>query len=418
MDKRYLIVFALAVLAAIGFFTYKEKKKEKELEAHNLQQYNRIIEVAKSSSVAGLGQMGLALNKYKEERGSYPDTLSALYPDYIPVKAFIDDIQWQYEPEEDDFYLAKTIRNRENKVVTAAIGSDLMPIGETTVASASIDETQEQPVDTIGETTVASASIDETQEQPVDSVVESTTEEEPEVSITLASYTNSKPVTEVIPPEISPINPRKLDSESHALPKPLKTRRSPLLGLEPVSTKRLNQKEQYLQRVQGNLLVWKNDDGSLGFGNVQYPSSEKMTIYDNEEWVQVRQRKADTQIEFAAWKPQVERPIQGNFLVWKNDDGSLGFGNVQYPSSEKMTIYDNQEWVQIQQQSPDMQITPAIWEHQKKETDYLDRLIAARSDNFLVWKDSRGAICFGNVQYPHNENVQIHVDGRWQPVNN
>ena len=96
MDKRYIIVFAVAVAAAVGFFIYKDKKMENELETHNRQQYERIIEVANSSSVAGLGQMGLALIKYKKEKGNYPDTLSALYPDYIPVKAFIDEFDYTF----------------------------------------------------------------------------------------------------------------------------------------------------------------------------------------------------------------------------------------------------------------------------------------------------------------------------------
>ncbi|NNL76167.1 MAG: hypothetical protein HKO68_07520 [Desulfobacterales bacterium] len=458
MDKRYFIVFAVALLAAIGFFVYKDKKNEADLKAHEIQQYDRIIEVANSSSVAGLGQMGLALNKYKQAKGTYPDTLSALYPDYIPVKAFIDNIQWQYEPDDDDFYLAKTIRTREDKVVTAAIGSDLMPMETSRVASASMDEPEELPVESYDESTT----------------------EAPEVRITIASNTNPKPIKEVVAPEIYSINQRKFDSQSRDLPKSLKSPESALHGLEPVSTEKLNQEEQYVPRVQGNYLVWKNNDGSVGFGNVQYPSSEKMKIFDNEEWVKVRLRKVDAQIEREARKPpiiqrvqgnylvwkhddgslgfgnvqypssekmniydneewvqvrpreavadiQLEREarkppiiqrVQGNYLVWKNNDGSLGFGNVQYPSSEKMNVYDNEEWVQVHQQSAETQIKKAVWNPQKKKVDHFDRLIAARSDNFLVWKDSRGVICFGNVQYPIDQKIQIPVDGSWQPVKN
>ena len=405
MDKRYIIVFAVAVAAAVGFFVYKDKKMENELEAHNQQQYERIIEVANSSSVAGLGQMGLALNKYKKEKGNYPDTLSALYPDYIPVKAFIDDIKWYYEPDEDDFILSKTIRTKDDGIVTAAIDSDLMPIETTTVASASTDEIQKPPEEVVVKTTTQEP--EELEEL-----------EEPEVRITLASLSKPKPITEEVSPQISTINWRKPKAEFRNLPKPLESPRSAFSGLEQISTKKLNQQEQYVQRVQGNLLVWKNDDGSVGFGNVQYPSSEEMTIYDNEGWVQVRQRIIDSQREAEPLKPQKKRRIHGNFLVWKNDDGSLGYGNVQYPTTEKMTIYDNEEWVQIHQRIPEAQIQPAVWEPPKEKSNYLDRLVATRSDNFLVWKDSRGVVSFGNVQYPINKRVQIHVDGRWQPVNN
>ena len=127
MKKEYIIILIIAIVVAVGLYIYQDKKQAKDLNSHHNLQYNRIIEVAQKSSIAGLAHMGRALNKYKEKNGAYPAALSALYPDYVPVKAFIDDLQWHYKPSGKDFFLSKTITTNGGKVLTAAIGPDLMP---------------------------------------------------------------------------------------------------------------------------------------------------------------------------------------------------------------------------------------------------------------------------------------------------
>ena len=127
MSKKYIIILVIVVAAAGGLYYYLNYKKEQDLRAHHDRQFARIIKMAQKSSIAGMVQMARALNQYKEKNGSYPPKLSALHPDFIPVKAFIDDIQWDYKPSINDFDLSKTIKTPKGKVLTASIGPDLMP---------------------------------------------------------------------------------------------------------------------------------------------------------------------------------------------------------------------------------------------------------------------------------------------------
>jgi hypothetical protein len=334
VDKKYLIVIAVTLVAATVFFISKNKKNEKELRTHEIRQYNRIIEVANKSSMAGMSQMGRALNKYKEEKGAYPDKLSALYPDHISVKAFLYEIQWYYEPGDNDFYLRKTYKNNNNQVLTAAIGSDLKLQQEPRMAS------YNKPAQ--------SPALNETK----------TVTQKPGANITLASKISAGLIRE-IDATGSNSSRRQTTSTKFGIPRESpSTQKSSFYELKLVSTEQLSQEEQFVERIKGNLLVWKKEDGTLGFGNVQYPNSEEMIIYDKGEWIQIRHRR---------------------------------------PNSETKTT------------------TPQAGV-EKEAT--VDRLAAAYSDRFLVWKDPAGTVCLGNVQYPNNQNIQIHVEGRWQSAKN
>ena len=99
-----------------------------------------------------------------------------------------------------------------------------------------------------------------------------------------------------------------------------------------------------------------------------------------------------------------------------NPDTS-GF-NIQYPTSEKMTIYDQGEWVQIRLRSPKTQTRKANGQRKQEKAGGIGRLIAANSGQVFVWKDPEGIICFSNVQYPPNQNIKIYVEGRWQSIIN
>lgn len=270
MDKKYLIVFAVAIAAAASFFFFKSQKNEKDLKAHKNQQYSRMIQAAGKSSIAGLSHMGRALNKYRKEKGSYPDTLSALYPDYITAKAFIYDIQWHYEPMGDDFYLGKTVHTNKNKLLRAAIGSDLKPIHESMLAS--IAKSKPIPA-SAGTTSVTKMSGERA---------------------TLASRKNPKLVAKTETPGRSSSSPQTIGRKPGFSQKPPMSRKSTFHELEPVSIEELSEEEHFLHHVRGSVLVWKNNDGTLGFGNVQYPTSEKMTIYDQGEWVKIGHRSPNS----------------------------------------------------------------------------------------------------------------------------
>ena len=329
MNLKYLIVLVIAVVATAGFFIFKNLKNEEELKAHNKQQYNRIIEVAKKSSMAGMHQMARALNQYKEEKGFYPEKLSALYPDYIPVKAFIDEIQWYYEPGNNDFYLKKTYRNKNNKVLTASIGSDLLLQNESMVASIDTQKPSHAPT--------ASKSV----------------AKKPAASITLALETTPRTNLKTSGPDPNTIRRQTTGSEPGPLQASVPPQKTSKYNLNLISTAKLSEEEQSVMQAKGGFLVWKKEDGSLGFGNVQYPNSDEIIIYDKGEWLQIRHRSPNPETQTSIPQTRVEKE-------------------------------------------------PAV-----------DRLAAAYSDRFLVWKDSEGSVCFSNVQYPDNRNIRIHSEGSW-----
>lgn len=263
MDKKYLIILIIVALLAGGFFIYQNRKTEEDLKTHHTKQYNRMIEIAKKSSAAGLVHMGRALNKYREEKGAYPDSLSALYPDYIPVKAFIDDIQWHYEPRGEDFYLTKTIKKAGNKVLMTAIESDLRPQVESDVVVASSDE----PAKARAKTEIKSLP------------------KIPQKSITHAAAKKPKLIAKKVAPDDRSTSRQTPPGKAGDSQKPPE---SALPDLEPVPAQKLSEKEHFVQGLsRENFLVWKNDDGTLGFGNVQYPISQKTKIYDKGGWFEI-----------------------------------------------------------------------------------------------------------------------------------
>jgi hypothetical protein len=331
VNKKYLIVLVLSIVAAVGFFIFNDHKNEKELATHRDQRYESLIELANKSAIAGMSQMGEALNKYREEKGAYPAKLSELYPDYIPAKGFIDDIQWYYEPRGEDFYLSKTYTTAKNKEVTAAIGSDLRLRQESMVAS--FDKPKNRKT----------AKPDAIKPQP---------------SLTMALAKN--PALQAEADNSGPYSGRRQTAATEASTpqKSNSTQTKSLYARELVSMGQLSEKEQYVKRVKGNFLVWKKEDGTVAFGNVQYPFSEKMTIYDEGEWIQIHNRSP------------------------KSNAG----GAIQHARAEKAAT--------------------------------AERLAEANSSRFLTWKNPEGTVCFGNVQYPNNQDIQIHVAGSWQSAKN
>jgi hypothetical protein len=272
MSKKYIIILVISIVGAVGLYISQNQKKEKDLRAHHNRQYNRIIEAAQKSSIAGLVHMASALNKYKEKNGAYPAGLSALYPDYIPEKAFIDDIQWHYKPNSKDFYLSKTIRTKGDKVLTASIGPNLMP--------------QEESDTMVASTKVPKRLTSRAENQP--------SEKSPKTGVSRGSLSKSKPMAKASTPNIPSTGLKNSRGKLSDSTTPVILKKRPLQELEKVSTHKLTEKEQFLRGVTRMFLIWKNADGSLGFSNIQYPTSKKLSVYDNGKWVQIRSRNQYT----------------------------------------------------------------------------------------------------------------------------
>jgi hypothetical protein len=266
MKKKYIIILFIAMVGAVGFFIYRNQKQTENLKSHHNHQYNRMIEMAQKSSIAGLVHMGKALNNYKEKNGAYPTGLSALYPDFIPVKAFVDDIQWHYKPSGKVFFLSKTIKKRGGKVMTASIGPDLMPQDGSAFMVASI-ETQTQK--SAGPETKPIKKTSKTGDA-------------------MASAKRSKPMVKTLAPNMPSTGLKNSRSKLNDSTKPVVSKKRTMPDLEEVSTHKLTEKEEFIHRIQQEFLVWRNADGSLGFSNIQYPASKDLTVYYRGEWIPIR----------------------------------------------------------------------------------------------------------------------------------
>ena len=272
MNKKYIIILVIAIGVAAGLYIYQNQKKEKDLSAHHNRQYSRMIETAQKSPIAGLVHMGRALNNFKDKNGAYPAGLSALYPDFIPVKAFIDNIQWHYKPSGPSFYLSKTIKSKGDKMLTASIGPNLIPQKESDVVVAAIETPQKIITDNEIKPTKKSSKSD--------SLLASTEK----------TNTRAKTIRPKIPSAGLTDSRGKLKNSAKAADNKKKSSRE----LEKVATHKLAKKELFVQGInrKQEILVWKNDDGSLGFSNIQYPRSKELTVYDKGEWVQIRRKSS------------------------------------------------------------------------------------------------------------------------------
>ncbi len=265
MNKKYIIALVVVLVACSAFFFYIRNKNEKEANKHLSQEYSRRIKVAKKSPSAGLRHMGQALNQYRDDKGVYPPSLAELYPDYIPVKDFIDNIEWHYVPKVGDFILQKTIEGPGKKVLTASIGSDLQPASTSDKMLASDAKPKSSPVKPDAEPST----------------------EKPEERMTVASTTMSSPIANPVVPE-QKTEPHQTVDASQNLQDNLESSKP---EAESFKTHQVSEKRRFIKRLKGGFLVWKNEDGSLGFGNIQYPLNEDLTIFDGGEWVEMSRRK-------------------------------------------------------------------------------------------------------------------------------
>ena len=90
-------------------------------------------------------------------------------------------------------------------------------------------------------------------------------------------------------------------------------------------------------------LVWKDKNSVLGFSNVQYPHADKLSIYAIGNWYHVKMPLAKDQEPIASETEIAKRKkgpdaivssLEGRYLVWKDERGTLGLGNVGYPEEE------------------------------------------------------------------------------------
>jgi hypothetical protein len=334
MQKKYIICFAVIMILAAAVFMHLRAKEKQDLKSHHQQQYARIIEAAQKSPRAGLSQMGQALNRYYEKNKAYPAKLEDLYPDYIPVEAFIADIEWGYKKQGDNFYLSKSMV-MGNQTMVAAIDKSLAPQDTRDMMMAAKSSANRPKKPSSPNSSRKSAPVQLASGGVLPAIQPSADRSGTNLQKDAAKLAASASV-------------RPVENNSPAVKKPR------IMGPEVVSVLEAKEKENSLCENKDGYLVWRSADGSIGFGDVQYPQQDQVTIYDSGMWVKIKYRNAAaagknyslaSRTDPGKSMEPVAAASSDGYLLWKDQKGNIGYGNVQYPEAEQVTqIWLNGSW--------------------------------------------------------------------------
>ena len=117
MKKKYVIIVVISLVILVGFYGYRHFKKKDELRIHHEKTSSMTLQIAENTPTGGMTEMGTALKRYAADHKAYPASLQLLYPKYIYSKALLDEIEWDYKPKTDDFYLNKTVAYQNKRLV-------------------------------------------------------------------------------------------------------------------------------------------------------------------------------------------------------------------------------------------------------------------------------------------------------------
>jgi len=418
MEKKYIVIVVVVVVLWGAFMGYRHMQQKESSQANNADTYKRLVEMSKKSPRAGLPQMAKALNRYYQDNKAYPASLTDLYPKYIASSAFISEVDWNYEPGADDFSLSKTVVYKKREMV-ASIDKDLRP-----------------EVDT-GRVMVARAKpavrrlprVEEEAPEELDVPEEVT----PELEIVDEVEMTGKEATVVVAAAGSMLE-RTDSSASSAIDVQREMARivarvGPEVKAEVKSEVRTEIDEGEKSGLSVNLeryLVWKDKDGFIGIGNVQYPHAEDMYVAVQDRWYIVKRRLSNVQAASATGRTTgpvedvrdvdtMAAELSGKYLVWKNENGVIGIGNVQYPGRGRLTIASADEWRPFKRTSFPQDEKTIVPEKTDDRVD-TDQLASDLRPQYLVWKDENGVIGVGNVEYPDKERLLIASLDKWDTL--
>ena len=337
MEKKHYIIIGVVIVLWAGFFAYRIHKNKKDLDKHHEATYTKLVEKAKIIPQAGMAQMVDALNKYKKETGRYPASLEQLYPAFMPSQAFIREIEWSYEQKGADFLLTKTIvRNNRRleasinsmkKLTTGASSTTMVaatkplpkqiakPIPPVVVQAPVQDSGVNITLD-VGEDSSASLTPFDLMKDQGEPVLQETPKEETSPGVEEAGVFQD-PYEVVKAPEESMVTRA---SRSYLVWKDEKTGALGFGNVQFPDTGKLtlchggecfNRKEvdfqakslslpdsdvsapapeqdQIASRLSNRYLVWKDEKGILGFGNVTFPDRKVYQFEaDSKNWKQI-----------------------------------------------------------------------------------------------------------------------------------
>jgi hypothetical protein len=402
-QKKYIIVISVVVVLWCAFMGYRHYKMKHDTDAHRQKGYNQITEVAKKSPRAGLAQMGSALKKYYEKNQAYPSKLIDLYPQYLANKSFIEEIDWYYEPRGNDFFLSKTVIVG-NKRMVASIDKELRPWSEKGVMVATPSP--------VPKTFVTKAK----EVKKLEDLDIEESEESARARLALAREMFLKTLRQ-----------REIAVTSVSLPERDEARIISTVQPEIISISEPDIGSDMEFELSNRYLVWKDNNGVLGFSNIKYPEADRLSICAVGRWYNVKiplpkgQEPVDTETETAKRERNPEMTatnLDRYYLVWRDKHGTLGFGNVQYPERDPVSVFETDNWVSMER--PHLAKETGTGEDQGLKKGKSHHTIASElSPQYLVWRDKHGTLGFGNVQYPElGRTSYIHVNGSWERVAN
>jgi hypothetical protein len=107
--------------------------------------------------------------------------------------------------------------------------------------------------------------------------------------------------------------------------------------------------------ISSQYLVWKNPDGSIGIGDSQYPERDRLEVASTGGWSVMKEEPLAEKSPEPASPRKVEKKaldeklleagVGGQYLMWKDKNGQIGFGNVEYPELVNMAyVHTGGSW--------------------------------------------------------------------------
>jgi hypothetical protein len=177
--------------------------------------------------------------------------------------------------------------------------------------------------------------------------------------------------------------------------------------------------------VTQRYLVWKDSDGILGFGNVDYPSADRFAFTTLGKWYNVKRQPTEKEkpIAFAATAgkkkrtlDQIAAALSERALVWKDRNGIIGFGDVEYPDADRLAVSSGDRWYNLKKRTAPKEQAPGSSQTAAQRIKEPDQMATRFGGQYLVWKDPRGTIGFGNVEYPDADRLSIKTGDGWDTL--
>ncbi len=458
MKKEYIIVVVVVLVLWCGFMGHRYHKRKGDTEVYRTKANARITEMAKKSPRAGLTKIGRALKSYYQENRSYPSALMDLYPKYLNNKSLIEEIDWYYEPKGSDFYLSKTLIVDDRRMV-AFIDNRLKPQAEKGLMVAAPtpapkakeairpkDTGRPEPSDKQKRTlatedflqalrqsrmSVNSVSLPERREERLIAAVqpEVMLAAEPDTSPCVGSELSQRYLvwkdkdgvlgfSNVQYPTASKLSVYAI-GRWYNVKIPLPQGRE-ALSPEAGTPKRKNDPEAIALGLNSNHLVWKDKNGTLGFGNVQYPEKDLVSVFQTNSWITMKSppvatlisAKQDSVLTKAKSLETIASEFSTSCLVWKDKNGTLGFGNVQYPEKDLVSVFQTNSWISMKS-PPFAAQTSAKQDTGLTKAKSIETIASEFSTSCLVWKDKNETLGFGNIQYPEKDLASIFQTNNW-----